>query len=510
MDHTQFSETLIGSGHTQVVLQKRPECFLADKHTCVAILSLVNAALGAGVLAYPFAYMSAGMVLASVFTTAIGFLSMVSLCIIMHSMTVLQQREGMAAIRSFGDMIKYGLGARASNALEALIVVYMFGACVGYLTVLENVFDGVVSDAQLKHLGFTSRHEADVLCICAASVVCFALATLRSIEALKYSAAAAVLAVLFTVGTLVYQAFADPCLPPLANATATQQRMDGSRCVDEMGRHGWTRAVPGVSLWPGEDGFSGVLKALPLICFAVQCQIQCAAAYCEMPPRLARSVTARRKVAYGATALTLLLYFPAGIAGFVRFGDATQSDVLYNFGVRDGFADVARACMALTALSAFPCQHYPARTILHKIWRARCAPPPMPPAVNVHVDLTASRPSGMDPSAVLDAAGGLSCAFAVVEAFLWTLVVLGVTIFATLNDIKLDLIFQLIGSICGSAVILIMPGFLWAALGSGPPRSLGRLLPAAVLIVIGFFIMGAGTYVTVDEMLHPKTNSSSA
>ena len=218
----------------------------------------------------------------------------------------------------------------------------------------------------------------------------------------------------------------------------------------------------------------------------------------------------RRKVAYGATALTLLLYFPAGIAGFVRFGDATQSDVLYNFGVRDGFADVARACMALTALSAFPCQHYPARTILHKIWRARCAPPPMPPAVNVHVDLTASRPSGMDPSAVLDAAGGLSCAFAVVEAFLWTLVVLGVTIFATLNDIKLDLIFQLIGSICGSAVILIMPGFLWAALGSGPPRSLGRLLPAAVLIVIGFFIMGAGTYVTVDEMLHPKTNSSSA
>ena len=224
MDHTQFSETLIGSGHTQVVLQKRPECFLADKHTCVAILSLVNAALGAGVLAYPFAYMSAGMVLASVFTTAIGFLSMVSLCIIMHSMTVLQQREGMAAIRSFGDMIKYGLGARASNALEALIVVYMFGACVGYLTVLENVFDGVVSDAQLKHLGFTSRHEADVLCICAASVVCFALATLRSIEALKYSAAAAVLAVLFTVGTLVYQAFADPCLPPLANATATQQR----------------------------------------------------------------------------------------------------------------------------------------------------------------------------------------------------------------------------------------------------------------------------------------------
>ena len=55
-----MEERLVNS-QTQV-LDKRP---WVDGPTIVGILSLVNAALGAGVLAYPFAFMSAGMVLAS-------------------------------------------------------------------------------------------------------------------------------------------------------------------------------------------------------------------------------------------------------------------------------------------------------------------------------------------------------------------------------------------------------------------------------------------------------------
>lgn len=515
-----MEERLVNS-QTQV-LDKRP---WVDGPTIVGILSLVNAALGAGVLAYPFAFMSAGMVLASVFTTAIGVLSMCSLCIIMHCMTILQAREGAANVKSFGDLVKYGLGQKASTALEALIVVYMFGACVGYLEVLDDVFHGVVSDAQLSHVGL-DRQQADVLCLCAAAVLCFALATLRSIEALKYTAAAAVLAVFFTVGTLVFQAFAHPCLPDASpsssssvslSSSANANANTSSRCDDENGRHGWTKGEHGVSLWPESAG--GILKALPLICFAVQCQIQCAAAYCEMPPSLARSGARRRRVAYGATLLTLILYFPAGIAGFARFGDATQGDILANFGVKDGFADVARFCMALTALSAFPCQHYPARTILHKIWTSRFSPPEPAPVVNVHVGeftssgdaLRADGGGGGGDDASLNAdgsggggggGGGLSLAFALTEALCWTLVVLGTTIWAVLNQIKLDLVFQLIGSVCGSAVILVVPGFLWNELGSGPPHSLCRLIPSAVLILCGLFIMGAGTLVTVNEMVH--------
>ena len=69
------------------------KCVLCDGDAVVASLSLVNAALGAGVLAYPFAFMSAGIVAASLCTVILGSLSYVSLCIIFHSMAVARQRE---------------------------------------------------------------------------------------------------------------------------------------------------------------------------------------------------------------------------------------------------------------------------------------------------------------------------------------------------------------------------------------------------------------------------------
>ena len=205
-----------------------------------------------------------------------------------------------------------------------------------------------------------------------------------------------------------------------------------------------------MSLWP--LSLRGVFKSLPLIAFAMQCHIQCGAAYCEMPARLRRSARGQRGIALGAVALTLALYFPAGIAGFTRFGDATNADILYNFAVHDIAADAARLCMALAALSAFPCQHYPARSILHAIYhRARSSPvlvhatPPAPTSGTCQPD-TAIPPSAEEhtggPQDAGAAASQISCTFAVVEALVWTLVVLATTMYATVAHIELDLVFQ--------------------------------------------------------------------
>jgi len=337
-----------------------------------------------------------------------------------------------------------------------------------------------------------------MLILIVASVPCYMLATLRSIAALRYSAAASVLAVLFTVGTLIVQAATDPCRPATTN--------DTDACDDETSpvHHGWDPSQSGVSLWP--VSVSGLIKSLPLIAFAMQCHIQCAAAFNEMPDRLKHSVGRRRGVAIGATLLTLLLYFPAGIAGFVRFGDATNGDILVNWSSSDMAANAARVCMALTALAAFPCQHYPARTILHKVWHlhvlpALCAPPSA-------VVIASQPPSDGWASASTNAVAAsrplappeISRAFALTEGLVWTAVVCAATIGATASGFHLDKVFALIGSICGSAVILIIPGALWARLGTGAKFSCTRLLPALVLGAVGLFILCAGTAVTILEL----------
>ena len=62
-------------------------------------------------------------------------------------------------------------------------------------------------------------------------------------------------------------------------------------------------------------------------------------------------------------------------------------------------------------------------------------------------------------------------------------------------------VFKLIGSICGSAVILIIPGALWLRHGTGARTSPTRLGPAVSLIVVGVFIFGAGSVLTLQDML---------
>uniref|UniRef100_A0A7S2DI95 Amino acid transporter transmembrane domain-containing protein n=1 Tax=Haptolina brevifila TaxID=156173 RepID=A0A7S2DI95_9EUKA len=231
--------------------------------------------------------------------------------------------------------------------------------------------------------------------------------------------------------------------------------------------------MAGVSLWP--EDLSGMLKALPLIAFALQCHIQCAAVVTTLPHHIQSSPRRRGFMAFGATALTLALYLPAGISGFARYGDATNPDVLYNFDQADGAADVARICMAITALSAFPSQHFPARIVLHS---------------------TYNRIMGHD------ARGIISLPFALLEAAIWTACAFGVTAFAIINKIQLDLVFQLIGAIAGSSVILIIPAIIWFIAG---PRAISTYLPAAALLVCGIIVMGAGTFVTLQEMSGGKS-----
>ena len=68
---------------------------------------------------------------------------------------------------------------------------------------------------------------------------------------------------------------------------------------------------------------------------------------------------------------------------------------------------------------------------------------------------------------------------------------------------------QLVGAIGGGSVILIVPGCLWAKLGTGSAFSLTRLAPPVVLSLVGFFIMIAGTYVTIKDIVSPPNATMS-
>lgn len=163
-------------------------------------------------------------------------------------------------------------------------------------------------------------------------------------------------------------------------------------------------------------------------------------------------------------------------------------------------SDVARACVSITALSAFPMQHFPARLALHSWWVAiRGA---SLPASKRRADrweaMARDRLDGHAAEAATDGLVRLSTSFIVVEGALWTALS---ALLAYLVGSRIDKVFGFIGAVCGGAVIFLFPGLLWLRLGEGSAGSLRRILPAALMLLLGAFIMIIGTYENVEKLV---------
>ena len=473
--NAMLGASLINADETVKPARSRYFC---DRDFYTGCLGLINAMLGAAVLAYPFAFLSAGIVGALVCVCILGPLSSAGVAVLLRSMRIASATD--PSVRSFGGLVGAAFGPRLAGAVDALIVVYSFGTCIGYLILLGDVITPLVESAHPAWENAQPVMGQDPvwrLVLCASAVVCLLLSTLRTISALRYAAIAGVLATVFIVVMLVVQAAQSPC------------RL--GRCDDECGRNGWCteeqadesadgvcNGERGVSLWPLSA--SALLRSLPLFAFALQCHIQSSIVFTELPARL-RTDGAATTIAASSTALMVFLDVAVGLAGFTRFGAQTQGDVLKNFGPADGLADAARACLACAALSSFPLQHFPARLALHGLVK-RCR--------------GGRAGAGGEAEAEAAAAEGPSRLFVVTEASVWVAVTLG---FAQLVGSALAPVFQLVGAVCGSSVIFTLPGAIWLRLG--PRDSASRPLVGGLLVGCGLFILATGTTVTILQIV---------
>mmetsp|Transcript_45063 Transcript_45063/g.146392 ORF Transcript_45063/g.146392 Transcript_45063/m.146392 type:complete len:410 (+) Transcript_45063:65-1294(+) len=381
-----------------------PRSLVRDGAFWTAVLTTANAALGAGVLAYPVAFQGAGLAGGSLLLLGFATTASVGLGAVFQCMSAARRLD--PRVRDYTKMVGAAFGTTAEALVTVLIVLYVFGACWGYLVLLSDTLGPLVR----KVAPAVDESLVRTLLQCGSTAVCIGLCSLRSINTLKYSSALAVAAVLTTVVMLVRNYAAHPCTAgDCATAAGPTAWCPSGECS------GWCTAeqlavaptncpggTRGVALWP--SGAEPLLGALPLVAFALQCHIQGAAVYHEMPPRLQSSRAAFAAIAGASSCLLLLLYLPTGLAGYAAFGAITQGDILTNFGVDDPLADVARGCIAVTALCAYPMQHYPARLVLHNGWsamraRLRTRGAPSSPPGDASVSPLAAPPPAQPPPA---------------------------------------------------------------------------------------------------------------
>jgi len=101
-----------------------------------------------------------------------------------------------------------------------------------------------------------------------------------------------------------------------------------------------------------------IFAAMPLVCFAFQCQIIVPEVYSEL-----KDPSLRRMNIVFASSLTLcfLMYAFVGVFGYALFGEEVNGDVLLSFSNDYTPALLGRLCMAFHVTLAYPINSFPCR-----------------------------------------------------------------------------------------------------------------------------------------------------
>ena len=387
-----------------------------QRHGTVAgsTATLANCAIGAGVLATPYALSKFGYV-------GGALVILIAALLVAFTLITLVCAGSEFGSTSYQGLVRDAFGKRASQFVSASLVVYLFGSCVAYLIIIGDSYSKVVGtlarlDSSAGIPWWASRHFAIAV---VASFLVTPLSLLREMSRLAPASAMALMALAYTALAIMFDGI-----------TRSSSAADG---------------VSAVAFRMDVDSIS----AVPIIVFAFQCHIQVLAIFSELSagspnepdfgediePITGRDTERKRlrrmyQVVALAVGFCFVGYLLVAEFAYTSHPDVT-SNVLDSYDKSDKAMLLATALMGCSAVASFPVNHHAARAALDDLLASvfgwtECAPGQAP--VMRHATQTI--------------------------AF-----VLGTSILAfSLED--LGKVFELIGATCGSLVMFVIPALI--------------------------------------------------
>jgi len=399
-----------------------------------AVFNVANAAVGSGILAFPYAYACAGYGMAIIITIFAVIINIFTLLIILRT-------ARKHHVVNYQDVVCILFGDSARKVLVWMSIVFCLLVNISYTLVvssmLEKFFDswfgGILSNKYFLMSFF--------------SLLVAPLSFVRSVDFLGPTSMLGVTAVLFTVGVLVYH---------------------GSNVSPDEG-------APKSEL----TAFNLKLKAfqaIPLIMFSLMCHLTVTPACANLAeywPSLHSEGRVRMKTLAALVVAVMLLcgilYTPAGLFGYFLFGDNVKSDVLDSFDAVTYFqpghngpfeivkatvdVKIARVCMALTTGLGYPVMVYVARITIFDV---------------------VGESDYMSRKYVL-----------ITTAYLFS--ALGLSIFCQAVGLDLGFVMSIVGSTAGATIQLVFPALMLLHekklfLGYG------LLVVSVLMVVLGLFV----------------------
>ncbi|XP_051116341.1 amino acid transporter AVT6E [Andrographis paniculata] len=299
-----------------------------------AVFNLTTSIIGAGIMALPATLKVLGLVLGVILIFLIGILSEISV-------ELLIRYAVLCKANTYGEVVEVALGKTAKVLSEICIIINNAGVLIVYLIIMGDVMSGSIRhigvfDQWLGH-GFWDHRKLLILI----TVVIFLapLCSLDKIDSLSTTSAASVaLAVVFVVIVFVVAAI---------------------KLVE--GKVELPRMAPDFS---SSNAIFELLVVIPVMSNSYVCHFNVQPIYNELEDRSPRKMY---KVGRITTTICILVYASTAIAGYLLFGQDTESDVLTNFdedlGIRFSTAldYIVRVGYILHLVLVFPVIHFSLR-----------------------------------------------------------------------------------------------------------------------------------------------------
>lgn len=314
---------------------------LKQKGTAVgSVFTLVNAAVGAGVVSFPYAFSKTGLVLGALLTVLFAVLTI-------STVNVLSKATIRTKSNTYSQLAEKTLGKPFSLLVSVFLLLNQLGACIAYMIIVGDTVEIMASVYGASGGFLTGRKFA----IAASSLV-----ILLPLSIPKTLGAVANVSSL-TSYSLLYMCIAISI-----------------RGIPSLFDHHEMAKIKLVSV-------KDLIEVIPMMVFAFMCHVQVPNVSAELADDTgflkkkteeeAMSSQGRIKMmstinAFSST-VVMIGYAIIGEFGYIRFGPKTDSNVLENYAKDDLLMNFCRVAIAVVTLSSFPVNINPGKGALDHI-----------------------------------------------------------------------------------------------------------------------------------------------
>lgn len=279
----------------------------------VASFLLINAALGAGVLNYPFAYDKAGGVYFA------AFLQIIMMVILISTMLVLVHCADLNGDNTYHDVLMSMCGRRAQQCAAISILLTCYGICITFLIIIGDQYDRLflsVFEKEFCNHWYLDRHFTISL---TAIFFILPMCYFQRLDFLRYASTLGIFAMLYPVFLTIYEYY---ILPPQA---------------------GRVKTMP--------DSAVQVFVVIPVFSFAYQTHEIVVPVYACMKERNIKAFT---KSTFLAMGFLFFIYCFAGSFGYITFGSLIAPDIMEQYDATDPVVLIGIGALVIKMITTYP------------------------------------------------------------------------------------------------------------------------------------------------------------